>query len=185
MIDSNGVPITYVRDPDVGSAVTLAFGTQAIGAVELKSSGTELRFPFGAASEARNGNSIVLPVQHVDDEGRVLRQSTLEAIYAALGAGATSSATGTLYEFTLFNAVTGTGASGAAYVAGRNQHMIQHVISGTVSAQIRSSMDGVNWHVESVDRDSVVHVLFGPTKYISAAYVAGDGVLTTYLGSLR
>jgi hypothetical protein len=115
----------------------------------------------------------------------VLRQSTLEAIYAAAGAGNTTSASGTLYEFTLFSAVTGTGASGAAYVAGRTQHTVQHVISGTVCAQIRSSLDGVNWHIEAVDRESVVHVLQGPTKYISAYYATGNGVLTTYLGSTR
>ncbi len=185
MIDSNGLPITTIRDPDVGGTVSLTSGTQMVGAVELKSFGSDLRFPFGSANEPRNGNSIILPVQNVDDEGRVLRQSTLEDIYAAVDAGNTISAAGTLYEFTLFSAVTAPGASGAAYVAGRNQHTIQHVITGTCCVLTRSSLDGVNWHVETVDRQSVVHVLHGPTKYISAYYAAGDGVLTTYLGSSR
>lgn len=180
MIDSGGLPVTYVRDPDVTSTITtvLSSGTNAIGAVELKSAGTEVRMPFGAAAEPRGTASVVMPVQPVDDEGNVLRQSTLEAIASLLS-------TGTLYETTLFNAATGPGASAAALVAGRVYNTVQHVISGTVSVQTRSSLDGVNWHVEAVDRESVVHVLTGPTKYISAAYIAGNGVLTTYLGSVR
>jgi hypothetical protein len=180
MIDSGGLPVTFVRDPDVTSAITATFssGTNAIGAVELKSAGTEVRLPFGTAAEPRGAASVVVPVQPVDDEGNVLRQSTLEAIALSVSAG-------TLYETTLFNAATGPGASPAALVAGRLYHTVQHLINGTVSVQTRSSMDGVNWHVEAVDRESVVHVLVGPSKYISAAYVAGNGVLTTYLGSVR
>lgn len=180
MIDSGGLPVTFVRDPDVMStaSVVVATGTNAIGAVELKSAGTEVRLPFGVAAEPRGTASVVMPVQPVDDEGNVVRQSTLELI-------ATLASAGTLYETVLFNAATGPGASPAAFVAGRIYNTVQHVISGTVSVQTRSSLDGVNWHVEAVDRESVVHVLSGPTKYISAAYIAGNGVLTTYLGSAK
>lgn len=92
-------------------------------------------------------------------------------------------AAGTLYQYTLFNAATGTGASPAVDVSGRKYHTIQHVITGVASVQTRSSMNGVHWHVESVDRASNVVILSGAAKFIDANYVCGTGVVTTYLSS--
>lgn len=165
----DGVPVTYVRDPDVD------YGTTAVVAQMAIASGTNVLDLF-TADAAKNGNTLILPVQHIDDQGHVLRQSTLESIYSSVTSGS-------LYETTLFNAITGTGVSAAAFVGGRRHHTVQHIISGTVTVQTRSSLDGVHWYVEAVNTQSTVLTFQGATKYISAEYTNGSGVLTTLLAS--
>lgn len=87
-----------------------------------------------------------------------------------------------LGSYTLFNAVTGTGASASVDVSFFTQHTIQHVVSGgTVNVQLRTSLDGVHWHIEEVSRDSELFTLSGRTKYISANYVNGNGATLTTL----
>lgn len=171
---SPGIPITIIRDPDVITAA----GTNTIGAVKIESADSGIRLPLYLAEEPKNGNSVVIAVQPVDDEGNVLRQSTLEDILASVSSG-------TLYEATLFNAVSAPGASPAAYVGGRLHHVVQHVITGTVAVQTRSSLDGVHWHIEAIDTASTVHSLEGATKYMSAEYITGNGVLTTLIASAK
>lgn len=89
---------------------------------------------------------------------------------------------------TLFNAATGTGASSAVDVSLYNHHTIQHVVSnGTVNLQVRTSLNGVHWHVEQVSRGDDVFTLTGHTKYISANFVNGNSgvVVTTLLMSAK
>lgn len=87
-------------------------------------------------------------------------------------------------DYTLFNAVTGTGASASVDVSPFNRHTLQHIVSnGTVNLQIRTSLDGIHWHIESVSRGADLFTLTGHTKYISANLVNGSSgvVVTTML----
>lgn len=85
--------------------------------------------------------------------------------------------------YTLFNAATGTGASAAVDVSRFNRHTIQHVVSnGTVNLQVRTSLDGVHWHIEQVSRGDDLFTLTGHIKYVSANFVNGNsGVVVTSL----
>lgn len=82
----------------------------------------------------------------------------------------------------LFNAATGTGVSPAVDVSMFNRHTVQHIVSnGTANLQVRTSLDGVHWHVEAVSQGNDLFTMTGHAKYIDANYVNGNGAVVTSL----
>lgn len=83
---------------------------------------------------------------------------------------------------TLFNAVTGTGASASVDVSLYSVHTVQHIIStGTANVQLRTSLDGVHWEIEQVSTGNEMFTMTGKTKYISANFVNGNSAVVTTL----
>ena len=126
-----------------------------------------------------------LPVTVIRDPAVIAVNATIEVngsignAYARTAVALLS--TGTVSGYLLFSAITSSGSSAVADITGRTKHTVQHVITGTVCAHFRTSTDGVNWDVATVDRRSVIHSFEGLSTYASAVYVTGDGTLTTRL----
>lgn len=111
--------------------------------------------------------------------------STLNNILTALQSTSTSSS-GTNLEATLFNAVYTPGNSAAVNVNGYTEHSIQHIITnGSVAHYTQTSLDGINWNLESNDFTSCIVRLTGACKYIRAVYTSGNGTLTSLLNSAK
>lgn len=83
----------------------------------------------------------------------------------------------------LFSNKTTPGASSNVDVSAWMHHTVQHVISGSVVVQLRTSLDGSNWHVEDETNMPDLFNLYGKTKFISANVVYINGTISTMLMS--
>lgn len=187
-------------------------GTLATSAAQTTGNATRVVLMNNQGTQATSalqttGNAILTGVYNnqgtvATAANQVISANALTTIYNNQGTGATSTqqtianglltnilytlgsnaSSGTNLEATLFNAVTGTGASSAINVSGYSNNTVQVLISsGSAVVSVRTSLDAVHWDVAGLLSSSDNVTLEGATKYISAVYLNGNATVTVLL----
>lgn len=171
------------------------------GALKDINSGYE--FEILRASTAKSSSNNVILVQNVDTNGEVVLRDDIQNIDAGVtdiishlsavqdnGSRANSllttilnNGTTTPGTFNLFTNATSPGPSTNVNVSPWLYHTFQHVISGSVVVQVRSSLDGTNWNIEDETNQNSLVDLCGKVKFLSANIVYINGSVTTILMS--
>lgn len=132
------------------------------------------------ANYPTSGNTLVQKVQHVDNEGRVLQQSTQDAILAQILANGLAAEAD--LSVTLLNAVTSPGAGATTDTSGYISRVVQVVITGVASVQIQGSLNGTSWFtIGDVFTVSDGMTIGHPVRYMRALYASGTGTVSVFL----
>ena len=154
----------------------------------LNAQGTQSTAGLATTALQQTGNTTLVVISNNQgtlstEATQLTGNATLSGILQALQAAGSNA--GTNVEATFFNSQKTPAAGVAVNVSGYSRHTVQHVINGSVSVHTQTSLDGSNWNLESVDTVSTMLRLTGPTKFVRANYVSGNGTLTSLLNSIR
>lgn len=171
--------LTAILNAQGTQAASVGYATDATASKMMNNQGTL------ATSALQQTVSTLTGLIH-NNQGTLATELTQAEVVARLDTlVATLQAQGTNLEATLFSARTTSGDSLAVNVSGYEHHTVQHVINGNVTVLTKTSLDGVNWHVEATNTASTLFRLTGAAKYVQATYATGSGTLTTLLNSVR